>query len=104
MDVVTAISQQNVQVAAGQIGQPPGPEGQQFQLTINTQGRLTDPEQFADIIVKVGQRAAPTRHVAGAAVAAVLVAGSGGSRHRQQPARGTPARPGRSASSGCATS
>ena len=52
MDVVAAISQQNVQVAAGQIGQQPVPKGQQFQLTINTLGRLTDPEQFADIILK----------------------------------------------------
>jgi multidrug efflux pump len=52
MDVVLAISQQNVQVAAGQIGQPPVPQGQQFQLTINTKGRLTTPEEFADIIVK----------------------------------------------------
>src|SRR5438067_3864970 len=55
MDVVTAISQQNLQVAAGQIGQQPVPRGQQFQLTINALGRLTDPEQFADIIVKAGQ-------------------------------------------------
>ncbi len=55
MDVVTAISQQNVQVAAGQIGQQPVPKGQQFQLTINTLGRLTDPEQFADIILKAAQ-------------------------------------------------
>jgi hydrophobe/amphiphile efflux-1 (HAE1) family protein len=53
-DVVTAISQQNLQVAAGQIGQEPVPKGQQFQLTINTLGRLTDPEQFADIIIKAG--------------------------------------------------
>src|SRR5208283_3407276 len=52
MDVVTAITQQNVQVAAGQIGQQPVPRGQQFQLTINTLGRLIDPEQFADIILK----------------------------------------------------
>ena len=55
MDVVLAIAQQNVQVAAGQIGQPPVPKGQQFQLTINTQGRLTTPEEFADIIVKSDQ-------------------------------------------------
>ena len=55
MDVVTAIGQQNLQVAAGQIGQPPVPKGQQFQLTINTLGRLTDPDQFADIILKAGQ-------------------------------------------------
>ena len=54
--MVAAIAQQNVQVAAGQIGQEPVPKGQQFQLTINTLGRLVDPEQFADIIVKAGQR------------------------------------------------
>jgi hydrophobe/amphiphile efflux-1 (HAE1) family protein len=51
-DVVTAILQQNLQVAAGQVGQPPVPKGQQFQFTINTLGRLTDPEQFAAIILK----------------------------------------------------
>ena len=55
MDVVQAIAQQNVQVAAGQIGQPPVPKGQQFQLTINTKGRLTTPEEFAEIIVKSDQ-------------------------------------------------
>jgi len=54
MDAVTAISQQNVQVAAGQIGQQPAPKGQQFQLTVNTQGRLIEPDQFADIILKGG--------------------------------------------------
>ncbi len=53
-DVVAAIAQQNIQVAAGQIGQEPVPSGQQFQLTINTLGRLTDPGQFADIIIKAG--------------------------------------------------
>jgi multidrug efflux pump subunit AcrB len=54
MDVVNAISQQNVQIAAGQIGQPPTTASQQFQLPIETLGRLTDPQQFADIIVKAG--------------------------------------------------
>jgi multidrug efflux pump len=54
-DVVAAIAQQNVQVAAGQIGQQPVPHGQQFQLTINTLGRLTDPEQFGEIILKTAQ-------------------------------------------------
>jgi multidrug efflux pump len=58
MDVVAAIAQQNVQVAAGQIGQPPTTRAQQFQLTINTQGRLTDPQQFAEIIVKAGKNVA----------------------------------------------
>src|SRR3954471_11187969 len=55
MDVVTAIAQQNVQVAAGQIGQPPANRVQQFQLTINTRGRLTDPDEFASIVVKAAQ-------------------------------------------------
>src|SRR5204863_2121707 len=55
MDVVTAIAQQNLQVAAGQIGQQPVPRGQQFQLTINTRGRLMEVTEFEDIIVKVGQ-------------------------------------------------
>jgi multidrug efflux pump len=55
MDVVSAIGSQNLQVAAGQIGQQPAPAGQQFQLTINTLGRLVDPEQFADIILKASQ-------------------------------------------------
>jgi multidrug efflux pump len=65
MDVVTAIAQQNIQVAAGQIGQQPVPKGQQFQLTINTLGRLTDPEQFADIIVKAGPTSAPAQDSGG---------------------------------------
>jgi multidrug efflux pump subunit AcrB len=55
MDIVNAIAQQNLQVAAGQIGQEPAPLGQQYQLTINTLGRLTDPEQFGNIIVKAAQ-------------------------------------------------
>ena len=58
-DVVTAISQQNLQVAAGQIGQQPVPRGQQFQLTINTLGRLVEPEQFGDIILKAGGQIKP---------------------------------------------
>ncbi|HLJ92247.1 MAG TPA: efflux RND transporter permease subunit [Gemmataceae bacterium] len=55
MDVVTAIAEQNIQVAAGQIGQPPASRAQQFQLTINTRGRLTQPEEFAAIVVKAAQ-------------------------------------------------
>src|SRR6266568_119661 len=53
-DVVRAIREQNLQVAAGTIGQPPVPSGQDFQLTISTQGRLLDEEQFGNIIVKQG--------------------------------------------------
>ena len=51
-DVVAAIEQQNAQVAAGQIGQPPVPRGQVFQYTMTTLGRLADAEQFADMILK----------------------------------------------------
>jgi hydrophobe/amphiphile efflux-1 (HAE1) family protein len=54
-DVITAIGEQNLQVAAGMIGQPPAPKGQQFELTVNTLGRLTTPEQFGDIILKAAQ-------------------------------------------------
>src|SRR5205814_520504 len=61
MDVVTAIAQQNIQVAAGQIGQPPADRAQQFQLTINTKGRLTQPEEFAAIVVKAAQVNPATR-------------------------------------------
>jgi hydrophobe/amphiphile efflux-1 (HAE1) family protein len=52
-EVVNAVSEQNLQVAAGSIGQQPAPQGQEFQLTINTLGRLMTVEQFGDIIVKV---------------------------------------------------
>lgn len=51
-DVTRAIEQQNSQVAAGQIGQPPVPTGQVFQYTMSTLGRLTDADQFADMILK----------------------------------------------------
>ncbi len=51
-DVVNTIREQNVQVAAGQIGQPPAPDGQNFQYTVNTLGRLRDAEQFEQMIIK----------------------------------------------------
>ena len=51
-DVVRAIEQQNTQVAAGQIGQPPIASGQVFQFTMSTMGRLAEPEQFAEMILK----------------------------------------------------
>src|ERR1700675_1882922 len=53
-DVVNAIREQNVQVAAGQLGAPPTANGANFQLEINTKGRLTDETDFEDIIVKTG--------------------------------------------------
>jgi multidrug efflux pump len=51
-DVTRAIREQNVQVAAGRLGQPPTPSGQNFQLTLNTLGRLETAKQFRDIVVK----------------------------------------------------
>ncbi len=51
-DVTHAVEQQNAQVAAGQIGQPPVPTGQAFQFTINTLGRLSEPDQFNEIVLK----------------------------------------------------
>jgi len=54
-EVVNALREQNVQVAAGAIGQPPNPEGLNFQYAITTLGRLETVEQFENIIVKTGQ-------------------------------------------------
>ncbi len=51
-DVVNAIREQNLQVASGQIGQPPSPPGQSFTYTITTLGRLSTVKQFEDIIVR----------------------------------------------------
>ncbi|MCC7423927.1 MAG: efflux RND transporter permease subunit, partial [Planctomycetaceae bacterium] len=55
-DVLNAISEQNLQVAAGRLGQPPVPLGADvpFQLAINTQGRLTTEDAFSKIILKRG--------------------------------------------------
>jgi len=60
-DVLNALREQNVQVAAGRIGQPPAPAGVAFQYTVNTLGRLLDPDQFADIVVKIGEQGEITR-------------------------------------------
>ncbi len=56
-EVVKAIREQNIQVAAGRIGQSPVPKGANvpFQLTINTQGRLTSADEFGNVIVKTGE-------------------------------------------------
>jgi multidrug efflux pump len=51
-DVSNALSQQNVQIAAGEIGAPPAPEGQQFQYTVNTNSRLSTVPQFENVILK----------------------------------------------------
>jgi multidrug efflux pump subunit AcrB len=51
-DVTRAIAEQNTQVAAGSLGQPPIATGQAFQLTMTTMGRLIEVEEFADTIIK----------------------------------------------------
>jgi hydrophobic/amphiphilic exporter-1 (mainly G- bacteria), HAE1 family len=60
-DVTQALQQQSQQVAAGQIGGPPTQSGQPFQYTVTVQGRLADPEQFENVIVKTGDAGAITR-------------------------------------------
>ena len=60
-DVAQAIREQNVQAPAGQIGLPPAPPGQEFQLSVQVKGRLADPEEFADIIVRTGKGAEMVR-------------------------------------------
>ncbi|WP_428420693.1 efflux RND transporter permease subunit [Methylibium sp.] len=51
-DVVRAIREQNAQVAAGVVGAPPSPNNTEFQLAINTQGRLASEQEFGDVIIK----------------------------------------------------
>jgi HAE1 family hydrophobic/amphiphilic exporter-1 len=51
-DAVNALQEQNVEVAAGQVGQPPIKTGQQFQISVRAIGRLSEPAQFDDIILK----------------------------------------------------
>ncbi|SJM29478.1 efflux RND transporter permease subunit [Mesorhizobium delmotii] len=52
VDVQNAIAEQNVQVAAGKIGQSPAPAGTAFEMQVNAVGRLSDPKEFGDIIVR----------------------------------------------------
>src|SRR5580704_2471417 len=56
VDVQNAVAEQNVQVAAGKIGEEPAPPGTPFEMQVNAVGRLSDPAQFGDIIL----RAAPS--------------------------------------------
>jgi len=55
-DILASLREQNVQVAAGKIGEPPSERGQSFEYTVTTLGRLEDPAQFRNIIVKRGER------------------------------------------------
>ena len=66
-DVVKAIREQNVQVAAGALGAPPGPDSaaaggsHEFQLSVNTKGRLVSEEDFGAIVIKTGSAGQVTR-------------------------------------------
>ncbi|RUW53489.1 efflux RND transporter permease subunit [Mesorhizobium sp. M1A.F.Ca.ET.072.01.1.1] len=56
VDVQNAISEQNVQVAAGKIGQSPAPAGTAFEMQVNAVGRLSDPKEFGDIVVRANSQ------------------------------------------------
>jgi multidrug efflux pump len=60
-DISAALREQNVQVAAGSLGRPPVPQGQAFQYTLSTLGRLTDPAEFGNIVIKTGTSGELTR-------------------------------------------
>jgi multidrug efflux pump len=60
-DVVRAIREQNVQVAAGVLGGPPAPSDTTFQLSVNAQGRLSTEEEFADVVVRATPEGQITR-------------------------------------------
>ncbi|MBJ6133473.1 efflux RND transporter permease subunit [Ochrobactrum sp. Q0168] len=60
-DIANAIRQQNVQAAAGVIGASPSVSGLDLQLSVNAQGRLQTPEDFANIVVKSGSEGEITR-------------------------------------------
>ena len=60
-EIVQAVQQQNVQVSAGILGAPPVTEAVPFQLTINTQGRLLDEEEFGNVVIRTGAAGRLTR-------------------------------------------
>lgn len=60
-DVVKALQEQNIQVAAGQIGQPPNPDTQPYQMSIRAMGRLTDAHQFEEMVISTNTDGSLTR-------------------------------------------
>lgn len=54
-DVIGAIQEQNVEVAAGKAGEAPAPEGSAFEFTVSTKGRLTDAEEFGGIVLRANE-------------------------------------------------
>jgi hydrophobe/amphiphile efflux-1 (HAE1) family protein len=51
-EIVSALRAQNVQVSTGALGQPPYDQGSAYQVGVEMQGRLTDPQQFADVVIR----------------------------------------------------
>src|SRR5215469_2396920 len=74
LDVQRAINSQNIQVASGQIGGPPSPSNQIYQFTVNTLGRLSQVEQFENIIVKSSPPATQASQVSGSSQGAQTAA------------------------------
>jgi len=60
-EIVAALRAQNVQVSAGALGKPPEASGAAFEVNVETQGRLTTPEQFADVVIKTDAEGHLTR-------------------------------------------
>ena len=52
--VLNALNEQNVQVAAGQLGQPPSNQGQAYQISVRAVGRLSEPKEFENVVLKTG--------------------------------------------------
>jgi len=73
LDVTNALAEQNVEVPAGQLGVPPSDPHQAYQMAVRVAGRLTDPHQFENIILKSNAASAPT----GSVVSTAPGAGSG---------------------------
>ena len=79
-DVQNAVAEQNIQVAAGKIGQSPAPEGTAFEMQVSAIGRLGDPAQFGDIVVRANPSAGSVvrlRDVARVELGALQYASSG---------------------------
>ncbi|GGC82833.1 efflux RND transporter permease subunit [Chelatococcus reniformis] len=80
VDVQNAVAEQNVQVAAGKIGQSPAPAGTAFEMQVNAVGRLSDPKEFENIIVRADPQAGSVvrlRDVARVELGALQYASSG---------------------------
>jgi multidrug efflux pump len=91
-DVVAAIREQNVQVAAGRVGAPPAAPGVAFEYTLNALGRLETVQQFENIIVKSGPPVGGNA-VSGQAAAAAGGLAAGNAAGGAAPASPTPAPP-----------